>query len=83
MLICMRTTLNLDDRLYKEAKMRATHEGKTVTQLIQDALKEFLHKPPVKRSHYKLRWPTQKGHLVPGVNPDDRTSLYDAMDRGT
>ena len=80
MLFCMRTTFNLDDRLYQAAKIRATSEGTTVTQVIQDALKEFLHKPTPVRSKYKLRWPTQKGRLLPGVNLDDRTSLYDAMD---
>ena len=80
MLFCMRTTLNLDDRLYRAAKIRATSEGMTVTQVIQEALKEFLHRPNQTRSKYKLRWPTQKGQLLPGVNPDDRTSLYDAMD---
>ena len=76
----MRTTLNLDDRLYQAAKILATSEGTTVTQVIQDALKEFLHKPQAKSSTYKLRWPTQKGQILPGVNPDERTSLYDAMD---
>ena len=80
MLFCMRTTLNLDDRLYQAAKIRATLEGTTVTQVIQDALKEFLHRPNAMHSRYKLRWPTQKGHLLPGVNPNDRASLYDAMD---
>lgn len=80
MLSRMRTTLNLDDRLYQAAKIRATSEGTTVTQVIQDAMKEFLHRPNATRSQYKLRWPTQKGRLLPGVNPDDRTSLYDVMD---
>ena len=79
MFFCMRTTLNLDDRLYQDAKIRATSEGTTVTKVIQDALKEFLHRPNATRSPYKLRWPTQKGQLLPGVNPDDRASLYDAM----
>ena len=80
MLFCMRTTLNLDDRLYQAAKIRAASEGTTVTKVIQDALKEFLHRPNPARSKYKLHWPTQKGRLLPGVNPDDRNSLYDAMD---
>lgn len=80
MLFCMRTTFNLDDRLYQAAKIRAASEGTTVTQVIQDALREFLYRPGPRRSKYKLRWPTQKGRLLPGVNPDDRTSLYDAMD---
>lgn len=80
MLFCMRTTLNLDDRLYQAAKIRATSEGTTVTKIIQDALKEFLHRTDPASPRYKLRWPTQKGQLLPGVNPDDRVSLYDAMD---
>lgn len=80
MLLCMRTTLNLDDPLYQEAKVRAASEGKTVTSVIQEALREFLRRPKKRKTEYRLRWTTCKGQLRPGVNPDDRTSLYDIME---
>ena len=74
MFFCLRTILNLDDCLCRAAEIRATPEGTTVTQVIQEALKEFLHKPNAICSEYKLRRPIQKGCLLPGVNPDNRTS---------
>jgi plasmid stability protein len=75
----MRTTLNLDDKLYQAVKVRAVSEGKTVTSVIQEALRAFLLSPKEARS-YKLRWVTKRGKLLPGINPDDRDSLYEAMD---
>ncbi len=80
MLFYMRTTLNPDDRLYQAARIRATSEGETVTQVIRDALKECLHHPQPQRSGYKLCRLTQKGRLLPKVNHDDRTSLCEATD---
>jgi hypothetical protein len=76
----MRTTLNLDERLYQAAKIRAASEGKTVTSLIQEALRAFLLKPKKQSHSFKFQWVTKRGKLLPGINPDDRDSLYEAMD---
>ena len=38
----MRTTLNLPDDVVKEAKRRALEEGKTLTQLIVEGLRDRL-----------------------------------------
>jgi plasmid stability protein len=38
----MRTTLNIDDHLYREVKVRAAREGRTVTHLVETALRKFL-----------------------------------------
>ena len=72
----MKTTLNLNDHLYRAAERKASEEGKTLTCVVEDALRAFLHKPKA----YKLKWPTLRGTPMPGVDPDDRKSLYDAMD---
>lgn len=38
----MRTTLNLDDGLYRQAKVKAVLENRTVSQLIEDGLRRVL-----------------------------------------
>lgn len=76
----MRTTLNLDDRLYRAAKLRAANENKTVTSIVQEALRAFLVRPKKSAGAFKLRWATTRGTLLPGINPDDRDSLYEAME---
>ena len=72
----MKTTLNINDHLYRAAERKASEEGKTLTCVVEDALRAFLHKPEA----YKLKWTTLRGNPMPGINPDDRNSLYDAMD---
>ena len=39
---CMKTTLNFDDRLIREAKARAARDGDTLTRLIERALRDYL-----------------------------------------
>lgn len=77
----MRTTLDLDDALYSEAKKAALTSGRTVTAVIEDALRETLAR---KRSAGKppaLRLPVLKGRrLVPGVDLDDSAGLLDLLE---
>ncbi len=42
MLICMRTTLNLDDTLAAEVKAEAARTGTTMTALIEEGLRRVL-----------------------------------------
>jgi plasmid stability protein len=42
MLICMRTTINLPEALAQAAKARAAAEGRTLTSLIEEALRTVL-----------------------------------------
>lgn len=42
LLICMRTTLDLNDRLARQAKRAAAETGTTLTALIEDALRTRL-----------------------------------------
>jgi len=76
----VRTTLNLDEKLYQAAKLRAAAEGKTVTSILQEALRAFLLRPQKSARAFKLRWVTKRGKLLPGINPDDRDSLYEALE---
>lgn len=76
----MRTTLDLEDGLIRTAKKRAVEEGKTLTALIEAALREYLAPRRVTARPFRLRLLTKKGRLLPGVNLADRDSLYDRME---
>lgn len=79
----MRTTVRLDDDLLRRAKARATETGRTLTAVIEDALRETLarHQVPLARSRPAL--PTFKGRgLRPGVDLDDSAGLLDIMEGG-
>lgn len=78
----MRTTIRLDDQLLKEAKRAAAASGRTLTGLIEDAVRETLarrHRGPARR---QVTLQTFKGRgLRPGVDLDDSAELLDLMTR--
>ena len=78
--LCMRTTLDFDDRLLRQAKMRAAAEGETLTSLIERALRAFLRPPRPDRKQFRLHLLTKRGRAVPGINWDDRDSIYERME---
>jgi plasmid stability protein len=80
MVFCMRTTLDLDDELVKEIKRRAADSGRTMTQELEDVLREGLRSRAPGGKPFRLRLPTVKGKLLPGVDLNDRDSLYDIME---
>jgi hypothetical protein len=78
----MRTTINLDDQLLADAKRLAHESGKTLTAVIEDALRERLarRESPRQRSQ-AFRLHTFKGNgLQPGVDLDNSAALRDLMD---
>jgi hypothetical protein len=81
MLICMRTTLNLDDDLMRAAKDKAHTEGTTLTSVIEQALRASLfdRQEPTERQRYEV--PVTGGlGLRPGVDLDDSAALLDIME---
>jgi hypothetical protein len=76
----MRTTLDLDDRLLRAAKRAAADEGRTLTSIVEDALRRRLETRPQRAKPYRLKVLTKKGRLLPGVDLADRDALYDRMD---
>jgi len=75
----MRTTIDLRDELAREAKKRAAEQGVTLREIVEQALRSFLGRRG-KASEYKFEWHTEKGRLLPGVDLDDRDSLFDRLD---
>jgi hypothetical protein len=45
MITCMRTTLVLDDALFRRAKRRAAERNLTVSDVVNEALRELFRRP--------------------------------------
>ena len=78
----MRTTLRLDDGILREAKRLAVETGKTLAEVIEELLREALHR---RRSLKPLLRPSplptfRGGGLQPGVDLDDSAALLDRME---
>ena len=83
MLLCMRTTVDLDDHLLREAKVVARQNGETLTSFIEDALRERLARRRAVQTGTRewVSLPTNGGEgLHPGVDLDDSRALLDIMD---
>lgn len=84
MLICMRTTLDIDDHLMRRVRKQAAESGQTVTGFIEAALREaFSHRKAAREKPYRLRWKKMRGRLKPGVDLTDRDTLYERMEGRT
>jgi hypothetical protein len=79
----MRTTLNLDDDLMRAIKRHAAETGRTVTSLVESALREFLGQAGRKRHSCALDWVLVEGGTQPGVDLTDRDALIDHMEKGS
>ena len=75
----MRTTVRLPDELLRAAKRRAHDTGRTLTQLLEDAVRaELRQSPRARRVAEPL--PTYGGKgLQPGVDLSDSSALDDLM----
>ena len=80
MLDCMRTTLDLNPTLLREAKRKAAAEGIPLRELVERALRAQLSQTqPARR--YRLKLGSRGGGLMPGVSLEDWNVLRDRMDR--
>jgi Arc/MetJ family transcription regulator len=76
----MRTTIRIDDDLLSEAKKMAAESKKSLTALIEDALREVLSRKSGEKYSYPVKLTTFKGNgLQRGVDLDDSASLLDTM----
>jgi hypothetical protein len=79
----MRTTINISESLYRAAKARASITSQTVSEVIEDAVREALRPKP--RTDATARpLPVFGGSgLCPGVDLTDQGALRDLMDHGS
>ena len=75
----MRTTIRLDDDLYREVKAQAARDGRTVGEVIQDALRAYARRQSAEVPIEPL--PVYGGTgVLPGVDLGDNAALRDLMD---
>ena len=80
MLWCMRTSVVLNDELLRRIKRRAADQGVPMKAIIETALRAYLAGPPHRSEGYRFTWKTFRGRLRPGVDLDNRDSLYEIME---
>jgi predicted transcriptional regulator len=80
----MRTTLRLDDALLAAVRQRAAETGRTMTAVIEDALRQALVRRPAAEHAVETTLPVASagGVLRPGVDLDDSAALLDLMETG-
>jgi hypothetical protein len=78
----MRTTVRLPDELMRRARQHAMATGRTLTKLIEDAIRAELSRSPQAREDsvpYVVE-PVDGSGLQPGVDLDDSAALLDIME---
>ena len=76
----MRTTINISEDLYREAKARAAITAQTVSQVIEDAAREAL-RPKRQDGEMLEALPTFGGSgILPGLDLSSGISLREVMD---
>lgn len=76
----MRTTVTIDDQLLIEVKTVAVQTGRTLSAVIEDAIRQSLAKRDTVRSVSIPLITHDGGGLQPGVDLDDTSALLDLMD---
>ena len=72
----MRTTIQIDDHLFSEAKQLAARTDRTLTQVFENALRLYLSTQQGTQGRPRVRLKTFRGQgLQPGVDLDDSASL--------
>lgn len=76
----MRTTITIDDALLDQVRRRAAELGRTVSQVIEDGVREsLLRREESPATEFRVR-PFHGGRVRAGVDVDDNAALLDAMD---
>ncbi len=77
----MRTTITMDDDLLAEVKSVAARTNRTLSAVIEDAVRELLARRDAPRHPAPIQLPTFRGNgLRPGIDLDDSAGLLDVME---
>jgi hypothetical protein len=78
----VRTTITISEQLYREAKARAASTSQTVSQLIEDAVRESLRPKPAETATVRDLPVFGGSGVLPGIDLSNTASLLDEMDGG-
>jgi hypothetical protein len=79
MIACMRTTLVLDDGLLRQAKRRAAERNTTVSQVVNEALRESLSRPVGKAPPFSMTTYGDPARRI-RLEPADMSALLEDQD---
>jgi hypothetical protein len=80
----MRTTIRIDDELYREVKTQAARSGRTVAAVLEDAVRRGLNPSEARAGGRYMVRTTGAGGLRPGVDLSSNAAVAEAMgDEGT
>ena len=74
--------MNIDSEIMRLVKKRAAESGRTITEIVEQALRKEVSGQPPRTSRFVLKWSAVAGKAQPGIDLADRDSLYAAMERG-
>ncbi len=79
MVIHLKTTLNIDDSVMARLRREAARQNRTMSELVEAALRLLFHSGQQQRKKKLSPLPTFRGGK-PLVNIADRNALYDVME---
>jgi hypothetical protein len=78
----MRTTIQIDDQLLRDAKAHPERLGCSLTALVEDALRQMLDRQAVSPRRDPVRLITVSGRgLRPGIDLDDSAKLLNILEQ--
>ena len=79
MVFHMKTTLNIDDTVMARLRQEAARQRKTMSELVEAALRLLFHSAQQSKKKRLRQLPTWRGGK-PRVDIADRNALYDFME---
>ncbi|MBC7594411.1 MAG: DUF2191 domain-containing protein [Kineosporiaceae bacterium] len=76
----MRTTMNLPDDLYRSARVRAAEEGRTVTSVMEEALRSFLKINEPEAQPFVLKTLPSRANAVTPADVGDNAAIRELLD---
>lgn len=77
----MKTSLLIPDAVYGAVKRRAAASGRTIGDIVEQGLREWLAREQAKPDAYSFHPPIIRGSRAPNVSVDDRDMLHDFMEK--
>jgi hypothetical protein len=78
----VRTTIRIDDDLYREVKAKAARSGRTVAAVLEDAVRRGLNPAKEQAANAYRVQPTGSGGLRPGVDLSSNAGVAEVLDEG-
>ena len=79
----MKTTIELPDDLFLQAKRKALETRTTLRNIVERALRQELRETGRRPRHRprRIRWVTSPGGLLPGLDLSDRTKMREWIEK--